>query len=76
MLRLRSGFFVYVSDRCFATIGKVLFISSSSRFLSKAGDSRHLGRRPVVRGVAMSSGDHPHGGGEGKTSGGRPSATP
>jgi len=44
--------------------------------LSKAGRSRWLGRRPVVRGVAMNPVDHPHGGGEGKTSGGRPSVSP
>ena len=44
--------------------------------LGKAGRSRWLNRRPIVRGVAMNPVDHPHGGGEGKTSGGRPSVTP
>jgi len=44
--------------------------------LGKAGRARWLGRRPSVRGVAMNPIDHPHGGGEGKTSGGRPSVTP
>jgi large subunit ribosomal protein L2 len=47
-----------------------------NRKLGKAGISRHMGRRPHVRGVAMNPVDHPHGGGEGKTSGGRPSCTP
>ena len=44
--------------------------------LGKAGKKRHIGRRPEVRGVAMAPNAHPHGGGEGKTSGGRPSVTP
>ena len=47
-----------------------------NRKLGKAGASRWLGRRPTVRGVAMNPIDHPHGGGEGRTSGGRPSCTP
>lgn len=59
-----------------ATIGQVN--SSSNQFINlrKAGAVRWLGRRPVVRGVAKNPVDHPHGGGEGKTSGGRPSVTP
>jgi large subunit ribosomal protein L2 len=66
----------YVSLDCFATIGLVSnnFIDRTS--LKKAGNSRWLGKRPSVRGVAMNPVDHPHGGGEGKTSGGRPSVTP
>lgn len=76
LLKLRSGFVVYVSDKCFGTIGKVLGFGVGRSSLRKAGISRCLGHRPSVRGVAMSASDHPHGGGEGKSSGGRPSATP
>jgi large subunit ribosomal protein L2 len=61
---------------CFATVGSIYNTSSHIKKLSKAGNSRWLGRRPKVRGVAMNPIDHPHGGGEGKTSGGRPSVTP
>lgn len=59
-----------------AVFGMVSNISHNSKDLSKAGRSRWLGSRPSVRGVAMNPIDHPHGGGEGKTSGGRPSVTP
>jgi len=59
-----------------AVFGMVSNISHNSKDLSKAGRSRWLGLRPSVRGVAMNPIDHPHGGGEGKTSGGRPSVTP
>jgi len=62
-------------DSC-ATIGVVSNLDHHNVSLSKAGRSRWLGRRPVVRGVAMNPVDHPHGGGEGKTSGGRPSVSP
>jgi large subunit ribosomal protein L2 len=60
----------------FAVFGVVSNLSHRTKDLSKAGRARWLGRRPTVRGVAMNPIDHPHGGGEGKTSGGRPSVTP
>lgn len=58
---------------CKAILGKVYNFKKNSKFKNKAGYSRWLGKRPKVRGVAMNPVDHPHGGGEGKTSGGRPS---
>lgn len=73
---LSSGKQRLVEISCFATLGVV---SNEFNFLktkAKAGRSRWLNRRPVVRGVAMNPVDHPHGGGEGKTSGGRSSVTP
>jgi large subunit ribosomal protein L2 len=75
-LKLSSGEQRSVSIDCYATIGVV---SNESLFLTtvgKAGRSRWLNKRPTVRGVAMNPVDHPHGGGEGKTSGGRSSVTP
>lgn len=75
-LELSSGNHCILSTDCFATIGKV---SNENLFLTtigKAGRSRWLNRRPIVRGVAMNPVDHPHGGGEGKTSGGRSSVSP
>ena len=66
----------YVSPKCFACIGEVSNNLFSLTQLSKAGQSRWLNRRPIVRGVAMNPIDHPHGGGEGKTSGGRHPVTP
>ncbi len=54
------------SGECFATIGRVSNIEHKTRKLTKAGDSRHRGIRPTVRGAAMNPRDHPHGGGEGK----------
>ncbi|KAF8041613.1 hypothetical protein BT93_A0267 [Corymbia citriodora subsp. variegata] len=80
MVRLPSGAEKLIDTRCRATIGQVSNPSHGSRKLRKAGQSRWLGRRPVVRGVAMNPVDHPHGGGEGrsKSSGnyGRCSSTP
>jgi len=61
---------------CYATIGQVSNIDHENRSLGKAGKSRWLGRRPKVRGVAMNPVDHPLGGGEGKSSGGRHPVTP
>jgi len=66
----------YVPMNCTANVGPILNTFRHTRKLKKAGNSRWLGRRPKVRGVAMNPIDHPHGGGEGKTSGGRPSVTP
>lgn len=76
VLRLPSGAEKTVDSRCRATIGIVSNPSHGTRKLRKAGHSRWLGRRPVVRGVAMNPVDHPHGGGEGRTKGGRPSVSP
>jgi large subunit ribosomal protein L2 len=61
---------------CRATIGQVGNTDHENISIGKAGRSRWLGRRPKVRGVAMNPVDHPHGGGEGKTSGGRHPVTP
>jgi large subunit ribosomal protein L2 len=75
-LRLPSGEIRRVHIDCYATIGQVGNIEQSNVSLGKAGRTRWLGRRPKVRGVAMNPVDHPHGGGEGKTSGGRHPVTP
>lgn len=76
MIRLVSGELRLISLECKATLGAVSNIDHKNINLGKAGRSRWLGRRPTVRGVAMNPIDHPHGGGQGKTSGGRPSVTP
>ena len=76
LVRLKSGEQRLVPIDCCATIGVVSNLDHHNVSLSKAGRARWLGRRPVVRGVAMNPVDHPHGGGEGKTSGGRPSVSP
>ncbi|HNC43296.1 MAG TPA: 50S ribosomal protein L2, partial [Acidobacteriota bacterium] len=65
-----------VSILCQATVGQVGNIENENISFGKAGRSRWIGRRPTVRGVAMNPVDHPHGGGEGKTSGGRHPVTP
>ncbi len=75
-LRLRSGEVRKVSMNCRATIGEVSNSEHSLQKLGKAGASRWRGVRPTVRGVAMNPIDHPHGGGEGKTSGGRHPVSP
>jgi large subunit ribosomal protein L2 len=75
-LRLRSGEMRKVLLECRATIGEVSNSEHSLRKLGKAGASRWRGRRPTVRGVAMNPVDHPHGGGEGRTAGGRHPVTP
>lgn len=62
--------------RIIVCLGSVSNLNHKLTNLGKAGRSRWLNRRPSVRGVAMNPIDHPHGGGEGKTSGGRPSVTP
>ncbi len=76
LLRLPSGEERNVLLTCKATIGTVGNLDHANRSLGKAGVSRWLGRKPSVRGVAMNPVDHPHGGGEGKTSGGRHPVTP
>jgi large subunit ribosomal protein L2 len=75
-LKLPSGEMRMVSEKCFATIGTVGNKSHENIKIGKAGRSRWMGRRPKVRGVAMNPVDHPHGGGEGKTSGGRHPVSP
>jgi large subunit ribosomal protein L2 len=75
-IRLGSGELRMVLDGCMATVGAVSNPDHMNENLGKAGRSRHMGRRPHVRGVAMNPVDHPHGGGEGKTSGGRNPVTP
>lgn len=75
-LKMPSGELRIVSLECKATIGVVSNSDQKNTKIGKAGRSRWLGRRPVVRGVAMNPVDHPHGGGEGKTSGGRHPVTP
>lgn len=75
-LRMPSGEQRKILLTCQATIGVVGNSENANRSLGKAGVSRWLGRRPKVRGVAMNPVDHPHGGGEGKTSGGRHPVTP
>jgi large subunit ribosomal protein L2 len=75
-LRLASGEMRLVQAVCRATIGQVGNTEHKDISLGKAGRSRWLGRRPKVRGVVMNPVDHPHGGGEGKTSGGRHPVTP
>ena len=64
------------NKNCMATIGQVGNLDHSNIFLGKAGKSRWIGKRPKVRGVVMNPHDHPHGGGEGRTSGGRHPVTP
>jgi large subunit ribosomal protein L2 len=75
-LRLPSGEIREVLLTCRATIGRVGNVDHDAVVLGKAGRGRWLGRRPKVRGVVMNPVDHPHGGGEGKTSGGRHPVTP
>jgi len=75
-LRLPSGEVRMVNENCLATIGTVGNKSHENITIGKAGRSRWLGKRPKVRGVAMNPVDHPHGGGEGKTSGGRHPVSP
>ena len=75
-LRLRSGEMRKVQSDCRATIGEVGNHEHSLRSLGKAGATRWRGVRPTVRGVAMNPVDHPHGGGEGRTSGGRHPVSP
>lgn len=75
-LRLNSGEQRRVLGTCMATVGAVSNPDNSNQVLGKAGRSRWLGIRPKTRGVAMNPVDHPHGGGEGKASGGRHPVTP
>jgi large subunit ribosomal protein L2 len=75
-IKLRSGELRLVRAECMATVGAVSNPDHQNENLGKAGRKRWLGIRPTVRGVVMNPVDHPHGGGEGKTSGGRHPVTP
>ena len=75
-LKLSSGELRIVREECLATVGAVSNPDNQNKSLGKAGRSRWMGIRPVTRGVAMNPVDHPHGGGEGRTSGGRHPVTP
>lgn len=75
-VRMPSGEVRLVLQECSASIGQVGNVDHSNVKLGKAGRARHMGLRPEVRGTAMSPRDHPHGGGEGRTSGGRHPVTP
>ena len=76
IIRLNSGETRLVHGSCLATVGAVSNPDNSNTNMGKAGRNRWLGKRPSVRGVAMNPVDHPHGGGEGRTSGGRHPVTP
>lgn len=75
LIRLKSGEEYLLNQNCFATIGIISNTEHHLKKKKKAGVSRLLNKKPHVRGVAMNPVDHPHGGGEGKTSGGRPSVS-
>ena len=75
-LRLASGEMRMVRQECMATVGAVSNPNNQNTNLGKAGRNRWKGKRPSVRGVAMNPVDHPHGGGEGRSSGGRHPVTP
>ena len=75
-IRLSSGELRMVRQECMATVGAVSNPDNSNQNLGKAGRVRHMGKRPSVRGVVMNPIDHPHGGGEGRTSGGRHPVSP
>ena len=76
IIRLNSGEQRYIRADCMATVGAVSNPDNANTYLAKAGRNRWLGRRPLSRGVAKNPVDHPHGGGEGRTSGGRHPVTP
>ena len=76
IVRLNSGEQRYIPSNCMATVGAVSNPDNQNQNLGKAGRNRWLGKRPLTRGVAKNPVDHPHGGGEGRTSGGRHPVTP
>ncbi len=76
MVRLNSGEQRYIRSDCMCTVGAVSNPDNANQNLAKAGRNRWLGKRPLTRGVAKNPVDHPHGGGEGRTSGGRHPVTP
>jgi large subunit ribosomal protein L2 len=75
-IKMPSGETRMISLACYATIGQVGNLNHENVSIGKAGRTRWMGIRPTVRGVAMNPIDHPHGGGEGKTSGGRHPVSP
>jgi len=75
-VRMPSGEVRRIDMRCIATVGQVGNLDHENQNIGKAGRSRHMGRRPETRGVAMTPRDHPHGGGEGKSPTGMPPKTP
>ncbi len=76
IIRLNSGEQRYVPSTCMASVGAVSNPDNSNQYFAKAGRARWMGKRPLSRGVAKNPVDHPHGGGEGRTSGGRHPVTP
>ena len=76
MVRLNSGEQRYIPGVCMGTVGAVSNPDNSNQNFAKAGRKRWMGKRPLTRGVAKNPVDHPHGGGEGRTSGGRHPVTP
>ena len=76
IVRLNSGEQRYIHSECMATVGAVSNPDNQNQNLGKAGRNRWLGKRPLTRGVAKNPVDHPHGGGEGRTAGGRHPVTP
>lgn len=76
LLRLPSGEIRKIREECYATIGQLSNVDHENITIGKAGRSRWMGRAPSVRGTAMNPIDHPHGGGEGKTKGGRHPVSP
>lgn len=75
-IRMPSGEVRKVHVECRATIGQIGNIEHENQVIGKAGRSRHMGKRPSVRGIAMNPVDHPHGGGEARSTSGRPPTTP
>ena len=75
-VRMPSGEVRKIHINCRATIGQLGNIEHENQVIGKAGRSRHLGKRPSVRGIAMNPVDHPHGGGEARSTSGRPPTTP
>lgn len=76
LIRLPSGEIRKIREECYATIGQLSNVDHENITIGKAGRSRWMGRAPAVRGTAMNPIDHPHGGGEGKTKGGRHPVSP
>jgi large subunit ribosomal protein L2 len=75
-VRMPSGEVRKIHINCRATIGQLGNVEHENQVIGKAGRSRHMGKRPAVRGVAMNPVDHPHGGGEARSTSGRPPTTP
>jgi large subunit ribosomal protein L2 len=75
-VRMPSGEVRKIHVDCRATIGQLGNVEHENQIIGKAGRSRHLGKRPAVRGIAMNPVDHPHGGGEARSTSGRPPTTP